>query len=281
MDRHRIFKRANIQEKSKKPCKVEPDSCVDFSDSFGFVRTDLWCSKPEPCEPKPSKPCKPCEPCEPKPCKPKKQSTCNDLVVECSSDPIKADICVEKNLLTVCRIPLASAVEFFVANGNLPPSTYFSQLLLTYEIVLINKTAFKISDINIYDTLAGLTFVENSIPFTNSIEIVKCPGHIVLYETDEIAYRKGQLNDPDASYLPPNSVTTIVVKLAMGAPEGTICEVRYVQNSVSVEGILEKSTCKNNKVYINKHPIVPIVEKSHIWKTKSDFTFLVGIFVPL
>lgn len=257
-----------IKKTCKKKCEETTSSSSSdiCSDSDNYIRTDLWNPK-----------------CYLKVCdEPKKKCEKNDKCVtikEC--DPIKADICLKKNLLTVCRIPLASAVELFFSSGNLPDNTYFSQMILTYEIAIINKTNNKISNISIFDSLAGITFENNSAPYTSLVEVIKCPGNIILYENEEIAARKGLLNNPEGSYLPPNSVTKVILKLAIGAPPDSICEIRYVQNSVCIEGYHENSECKGKNITIIRRPIIPISETSNIWKSDSDFTFVVGVNINL
>jgi hypothetical protein len=251
--------------KTKKIKPVCHDSDSDSNSSTSEcqpIRTDLWTQK---------------------------QCTvnCNDAtdvdsdqcVIVRNCEPICAKdlVCIQKNLLTVCRIPLASAIELFFGSGSLPPNTLFSQLLLTYEIVIINKTNNKISDICLFDSLAGMTFENNTMPFTSEVSVIKCPGNITLYELDEVAARKGQLNDPSLSYLPPNSVTKILLKLALGSAPGSICEIRYVQNSICLEGTLEVAKCKGKGIILNKKPLIPLTEKSNIWQTDSDFMFIVGL----
>lgn len=262
--------------KVKKDQKVKKIKIIDCdsdssSDSVDSIRLDLWQNAPD-CVSSDSE--QNLEIIGNIACTKKKSPKKICIVVE-NCDPICADICLQKNLLTVCRVPLASAIALFYESGSMPDNTYFSQLVLTYEIVIVNKTSNKIANISIFDSLAGITFEENGSPYMSQVSVVKCPGNITLYEMDEIAARKGLLNNPEGSYLPPNSVTKIILKLALGAPPGGICEVRYVQNSVCFEGLLEASSCKGNKVIISRKPIKPITEISNIWQTDSDISFLI------
>lgn len=260
MNRSQLLKKNSINGCKKILCKKQKNiknDCDSDSDSHNsndssdicdnYIRTDLWCKE------------------EPK---------CSDICVVQKSCSIDANICVQKNLLTVCRVPGAALISSYYTNGMLPNA--YAQLVLTYEIVLLNKTNSKIANISLFDSLAGITF-ENA--YTSTVEIIKCPGHITLYEMEEIAARKGLLNNPDGSYLPPNSITTIVLKLAIQAPPNSMCEIRYVCNSIYLEGCIETSACKNNKIIVNRNPINPIIEKSNIWQTDSDFIFLIGLIL--
>lgn len=254
-------------QKSKKIKAVnyDSDSSSDCSsDSSIGIKMDLWNSKPITACVKPNTCHKIKDPC---------------IIIE-NCNPISADICLQKHLLTVSRIPLPSIVSTYFLDGSLPTTTLFSQLILTYEVVIINKSNNKISNISLFDSLAGITFGTVSAPYSSTVEVVKCPGNISLYDIDDIAARNGLLNNPDGSYLPPNSVTKIVLKLVIGANPGSICEVRYVQNSISLEGSLETSSVKDKTITITRKPIKPISEISNIWQTDTDLPFLF-IGIPL
>jgi len=188
----------------------------------------------------------------------------------CKATCFKADVLVEKTLLSVCRVPLASIVQAIIENDQqLPNFIPYAQVLMTYEITLINNSNKEISNLNIFDTLAGIVFNAGgniSAPFSSSVEVTKTPSHITAFSPTEIATRNGALVDPCASSLPPCSVSKILVQLTLGAPPNQLCEIRQVQNTITVEG----NVCGHGRMQ-------PIVEKSEIWKTESDIMLVVGV----
>lgn len=192
----------------------------------------------------------------------------------------KIDLKVEKNLLTVCRVPLASIVGVILDTLVFPPTVHFSQLVLTYEIVLINDSNQRINCLSINDSLAGIAFSATTLPFRNSINVVKAPGNIAA-NTSEIIASSGQLIDPCKSYLPPCSVTKILVNLAISAPDKSFCEIRHVQNSITVEGVTTECCANDGKVNVTQNPIQPISENSVIWQTESDIMFLLSIDIVI
>ena len=223
------------------------------------------------CEPRCERPEPKCEsPKCPKKCEGACKPDCDYDACKTSCECVPADLCIEKNLLNVCRVPLAALVEA-LNESNLPNNIPYAQLMLTYEIVLVNKGEKDICGLNISDTLAGIAFgnnLNNIQPFVSSVVVVKAPAHIKTLSAEEIVAKKGQLVDPCESYLPPCSVTKLVVNLVLSAPTGSICEIRYVRNTVTVEG----------KIFdCNKYKkIVPLFAKSPIWQTDSDVTLLIN-----
>lgn len=192
---------------------------------------------------------------------------------------VSADIEVTKKLLTVSRVPLAGLVQYVVDNSSLPPNVHYAQLLLTYEIIITNNTPHKLVNIDLNDTLAGINFEENgasSLPFPSLLEIIKANQNIVLLTPEQIATSNGSLIDSTKSYLPPCSITKILVKLSISAPKNSFCEVRQVCNTVTLEGAL-KIKNKDNKKCFTLNKIKPIVAYSEIWSTESDFGFIVGL----
>jgi len=192
---------------------------------------------------------------------------------ECKCECVKDVLCVEKNLLTVARVPLAGFVEA-LAEGTLPANTPFAQLVLTYEIVLVNKSEKEICNLSVFDSLAGVVFADSrsgTVPFDSTVIAISSCDSLTPFTRNEIVNRRGQLIDSANSYLPPCSTSRIILTLAMTAPENSICEIRYVQNTVSVEG----------RVYdCNKYKrIEPVMDKSAIWETDSDVTLLLGFTV--
>jgi len=180
---------------------------------------------------------------------------------------------VEKTLLSVCRVPLAAFVEALVEGAALPPFIPFSQLMMTYEITLTNTGDKEITNLSIVDTLASLIFSEaggQAVPFNSSVEVIKAPSTIVPLSSGEIAARNGQLLDSANSSLPPCHVAKILLRLNISAPAGSVAEIRYVQNTIYVDGIL----CGSGKIRT-------IVEKSKVWKTESDIHILVGLLFPI
>lgn len=130
---------------------------------------------------------------------------------------------VHKNLLNVCRIPLAALIQLIVS-GQLNNNVHFSQIVLTYEIILINKSNNYITNLGISDTLAGLALQQGSItPFVTNMKIIGCSSHIIPATDQKIADSYGQLLNVKESCLPPNSTTKIILDLALSAP----CAIQY------------------------------------------------------
>lgn len=176
---------------------------------------------------------------------------------------------VHKNLLDVCRIPLAALIQLIIS-GSLPANVHFSQIVLTYEIILINKSGECINNVGISDSLAGIALQQGTTtPFVTKLQIIGHPDHIVLASDAQIIESGGQLLNVRESFLPPFSTSKILLNLALSAPDNTICEIRQVQNSVCVDG-----TIKGKKINT-------IVATSPIWKTGSDFSFLIGLNIVI
>lgn len=208
------------------------------------------------------------------------------------------DLHVEKNLLTVCRIPNnfipinhggynsnnnnnnCGTREFnnnnnndgWINNNNNNNNgggcreKIFSQVVLTYEIILANRSDRKIYNVSVFDTLAGITFEEGrrSFPYRSEVEVVKCDGSLVPLSKREIVRENGQLLNVELSCLEPCSVSKIVVRLALGAPLDSFCEVRHVQNTVCVEAFVN-----------GLGKLKPIIAKSLVWETNGDPLILV------
>lgn len=179
-----------------------------------------------------------------------------------SSCNVNSGLVVEKNLLSVCRIPLANIIEILT---SFPSFIGFSQLLATYEIVLHNNTSHTISNLSIMDTLAGEAFSRESEPFESTISVVSCSENLSFLEPGDIGESGGQLLNVEESSIPPCTTCKIILKLALSAPEDSICEIRHVMNTICVDGD------------INGKKIRTITQKSDIFKTESDIGFLVGI----
>lgn len=169
---------------------------------------------------------------------------------------------IEKNLLSVCRIPISNLIEII---SDLPSFLGFSQMLLTYEIILINNTDNDINNLSIHDTLAGEAFNSETTPFESEISILSCSESLSLLDEEDIAESDGQLLNIEESSIPAHTTCKIILKLALAAPEDSICEIRHVMNSICVDG------------EIDGNRINTITEKSEIFKTESDISFLIGV----
>ena len=177
---------------------------------------------------------------------------------------------VHKNLLSVCRVPLAGLVEALVESGN-PSGVQFSQLVLTYELILVNNSGNDICNLGIHDSLAAIALEESGagFPFFSSIEIIKCDSTIIPNGATAVIESDGQLLVREESCLPANSTCKIILKLALSAPPNNICEIRHVKNTICVDGCIGDKEIKT------------IVEESDIWKTESDVSLLIGINVNI
>lgn len=170
---------------------------------------------------------------------------------------------VYKTLLNVTRVPIAAVIAL-LERGTLPPQVYFAQVLLTYEIILVNNCDHTLHNVSVTDTLAGISFNQGlyTVPFNSSLQILQCSDTLIANSHIDA---EGQLLDVKKSYIPPHTTSKILLNVALSAPDDTIAEVRQVQNSVCVDG---KYKCKK---------IDTIVERSAIWSTESDISLLIGI----
>jgi hypothetical protein len=203
-------------------------------------------------------------------------TTCNTYCA-CKNDLDKGENLIEvhKNLLTVCRIPLAGLIQ--VITGGSQSQPYFSQVLLTYEVILINKSCKYIHNLGVSDSLAAIAYQSGNIdplpgttsPFVSSMKIYGCPSHIRPASEQDVITSGGQLLKREKSHLPPFSTTKIVLSLALSAPDNEICEIRQVQNSVCIDGTI----CGKR--------INTIVKTSPIWTTNSDISFLIGLNINI
>jgi len=195
---------------------------------------------------------------------------------------VNVDVVVEKRLLTACRIPLASLVQWIAENLVLPANLPFGQVMFTYEITIINNSTHRISGLVLNDSLAGINFQNNgavALPFPSTLRVVKAPGNIVLLPYADIATSNGNLINSEQSYLEPCSVTKLILELTVSAPEDSFCEVRQVTNTITLEGKVEEAIPhgKCGKCLIKKHCMKPVVAASDIWKTDSDFGLIFGV----
>jgi len=195
-------------------------------------------------------------------------------------DICEADITVTKRLLTVSRVPLAGLISTLI-DSSLPENIHYAQLLLTYEVLLINNTPYELQSIVLNDSLAGLNFENGGIsalPFPASLDITKSSGNLILLTPEQIASSEGSLVDSEKSYLPPCSVTKLLINLSLFAPKNSIVEIRKVCNTITLEGILKiNNKNKEGKKCLTYKKIRPIAATSDIWSTESDFGFIVGV----
>lgn len=191
--------------------------------------------------------------------------TCED---KCNT--VCVDLCVQKNLLTVSRTPIQAFVDAAIAGTSADPQMAYSQISFDYEIVLSNNSSQEICNIAIFDTLAGVIFNEDAADGTllSTAFVIKSPEHIAVLPNPSLISRRGYLNDSCKSFLPPCSVSKIVVRLVITAPATSIRELRYLRNTVSVEGRL--SDCNKYK------KIAAVLAKSNVWCAEGESVLLIG-----
>lgn len=180
------------------------------------------------------------------------------------------DLCVQKNLLTVSRVPVQSFVDAAAAGTTVDPQMVYSQIAFDYEIVLANNTSQQICNVGVFDSLAGQIFAEDIADgaLLSRAYVVKAPEYITVLTDPNLISRRGYLNDACRSYLPPCSVSKIVVRLVLTAPADGIREVRFLRNTVTVEGRLYDC----NKF----ERIEPVLAKSAPWCSEQDVMLLIG-----
>lgn len=188
---------------------------------------------------------------------------------ECTDIPcIPCVLEVEKSLLSVTRVPTQEFIDDVAANGTVPVYTQWAQLILTYEIAIINRTDKEVTNLQIHDTLAGLVLEGQVPPYLSTLEIVKAPGYIATFTPEAIAANGGSLVDPCYSTIPVCSVTKLVLRLVISAPPDTNVDIKYILNTLTINGTL----CGQGKLRT-------VVELSDLWRTK-ELNILVGPVTP-
>lgn len=188
-----------------------------------------------PCEAKAR--CAPCTPCAPVSCKVSCPPAC------C----VQADLCVEKNLLSVSKVP------------GITGGTYDS-LVLTYEIVLNNRGGCVLSTMQIHDTFAGLTV---SGTMTLALAVSTSDSNLVLDTVSNIL-ASGDLLVASKSTLPAGSTSRVLITLTITTATGTVV-VDQLLNTITVTGFVQYSSggcgcCKREQA------MEPISVKSTLWE---------------
>lgn len=156
---------------------------------------------------------------------------------ECTDIPcIPCAIEVEKTLIAVDRIPTDAYVTAITGGAPVPLFMPARAIELTYEITIENKKDIEITNLQIHDSLIALALENITPPYLTTIVVVKAPEYISVYSPEAIVANGGYISDQCYSILPCKSVSKILIKLVIRAPNDTNVDLRYVMNSVSVTG---------------------------------------------
>lgn len=182
---------------------------------------------------------------------------CNTCEIKKSNLP-KDVIVATKELLNLC----------FIEDGN----TSGPDFCATFEIVLINQTAQRIKNISIIDSLMGLsgepsgnpTYGGELRPHYTNVEIVGVSPTLVPLSFDNVVANGGQLLNVAASYLEPNAIANIRVRIAgngvLNAVDPTtnthtetgVQRFKYtsmIQNTAMIAGDVVLSVSESIKMY--------------------------------
>lgn len=180
-----------------------------------------------------SKHCTPCNKpvaCPPKPCPAK-----------CC---VAGSVCVEKNLLTIAKVPLVDPT--------------FSSLVLVYEIVLTNKGCSNIANLSLVDTFAGLL---NSTVLSLTVTATTCNDNLVINAVPDILVC-GSILDSTRSSLPPCSTSRVILTLTIEAQAGSVV-INQVLNTITLNGSVEYM---NECGWVKGEKMEPISVKSTVWE---------------
>lgn len=137
---------------------------------------------------------------------------------------VRGNICLFKTLLNKC---------------TLQDQRY---TIFNFDITVINKMCYKVSNVSIVDALVGLQYVCKDITF----DIVSSHSNLVPLQSDDIKCSRGELLDAYKSYLPPKSASRLILKITVGLnteidDNCVDCSLNVCCNSVTLNGIIRKS----------------------------------------
>lgn len=148
----------------------------------------------------------------------------------------------------------------------------YLKLSISYEIVIINKTDYKINNLSIKDTFFGL--LNNPLINTN-INMRSCNDNLVVI-IGEYVSDCPELLDSNKSYLLPHSSGRIIVNVILSAVTGNYGNftpvtpppiIYELMNYIIVNGYLEKKSECNNYLPVAK--MNTITSKTELWIEKD------------
>jgi hypothetical protein len=209
-----------------------------------------------------------------------KKSQCCDDNTECCDDKLDKECCidvpidVEKNILAIYRAP--TGISSFSTDENF---LRYNAFILSYEIVIRNRSKRRITNVSVRDSLWGFGLTEiNTGTQTDAIAFFmsasSCCSNLAVRENGtDIVNACGELTIPSQSSLEPCSSCTILVELSFiprdknpntGHPEPELVRVPYLLNTVTITGKLGPSghcnQCKSGA------SIIPIFFKSEAYE---------------
>jgi len=169
---------------------------------------------------------------------------------------VTADVCVEKNLLTVAKVAGVTAGTFL-------------SLVLTYEIVLFNRGGCKIVDLQVHDTFAGLA---TSTVLTATLAASTTDTNLLL-DTNATILSSGDFLKCK-SYLPSCSVSRILATLTIIGTSSNVV-IDELLNTITVSGEIQTSSGECG-CYKKEQEMKPISVKSELW-ADADGVLLVFV----
>lgn len=186
-----------------------------------------------------------CAPCgvKPIPCGGKTVSCCapKPCPAKCC---VSGNVCVEKNLLTIAKVPLVDPT--------------YSSLVLVYEIVLTNKGCSKIANLSLVDTFSGLL---NSTVLALTVTATTCDDNLTINSVPDILVC-GSILESCKSYLPPCTTSRVILTLTIAAQAGSVV-VNQILNTITLNGFVEHM---NECGWVKGEKMEPVSVKSTIWE---------------
>lgn len=181
----------------------------------------------------------------------------------------KCDIKAEKNLLNLTYLTEGSMISE-------------PDISATFEIVIFNRSSCKLTNLSIIDSFMGLQgndfgptggFGGELRPYYTNVTVNSCSGTIFPNNFQQIIDGGGELVNKTLSYIPPNSVCSLIVRITgrgfrlpnfpldneqlpfEGVPAITMC----IQNTAIIRGNVSK---KHDCGCYATVPIFPLYVKS-------------------
>lgn len=191
------------------------------------------------------------------------------------------DVDVKKKLISVYKVINNS---FIPVPGEM---TTYLKLTVSYEIVIINRTDYRISNLSIRDTLFGLI---NNPLIVLELKILSCCDNVVIRPAEDIITEDcPQLLDVCKSYISPHSSCKIIITVSFSAVIGLLGSttpkapspiIRELMNSIIIDGCVQKIS-KCGCCYKTVGNINTINNSSELWADKDGVTLTTKYIPPL
>ncbi|AYV77506.1 MAG: hypothetical protein Dasosvirus4_27 [Dasosvirus sp.] len=165
---------------------------------------------------------------------------------------VEGALCAEKNILSSIISLVGSIFEF----------------VITYEMILFNKSNCCISNLKILDSLFGTASISNANLSINTVTVTassKCGSCNIVPQTDDTKLKQGILLDDSKSSISRCSACSIIVTLRgefQGLESSTSTKTE-LQNTALITGNIKKNRC-------DCIPILPVYVKSGIINFRNN-----------